>query len=239
MKRAVLTVIFLGFFSYAGAVEICPGEKVIYAVSPVGTAEYNDLGIVEYKGKKLWMVTFLTKVPGFKDLEKIYADPKSGLPVTVERFIDWPLSQEYIIEEYDPEHNSQVNRRYVKNKLTNEYKFHSEKGPYYNAILLPFYLRGMKDLHLEWKMVVRVPEEFTVTLSEIEDVKVKDKMVKAYHFTGEPTKFDIWISRDSARVPVIIKGSSYSMIMQSHTPGKDEDGRLRDFMRHFKSKAEE
>jgi len=226
-KVMVLCFLILSLSAWrAYAVEISLGEKIVYAVSPMGTAEYNDMGIVEYKGKKLWLVTFLTKVPGFKDLEKIYADPKSGLPITVERYISWPLSEEFIVEEYDPEHNSQVNRRYIKNKLTNEYKFKSN-GPYYNAILLPFYLRGMKDLNIDWEMTVRVPDEFVVTLSEIEDVKVKDRIVKAYHFTGKPNKFEIWISRDEFRLPVIIKGSSYGMVMQSHTPGKDNEGKIR------------
>ncbi|MDD5236179.1 MAG: hypothetical protein PHU91_00705, partial [Candidatus Omnitrophica bacterium] len=130
---------------------ISKGEKITYAISPAGTAEYNDMGVVDYKGKKLWLVTFLTKVPGFRDLEKIYADPQTGLPLTVERYIQWPLSKEFLIEEYDPANNSQVTRRFVKDKLTDEYRYKSN-GPYYNSILLPFYLRGVKDLNIGWSM---------------------------------------------------------------------------------------
>lgn len=222
LKRKIVFIVLaiaMFFVCRAYAVDICPGEKIIYAISPLGTAEYNDLGIVDYKGKHLWLVTFFTKVPGFSDLEKIYADPDTGLPIAVERYIRWPLSEEFLVEEYDPENNSQVTRRFVNNRLTNEYKYKSD-GPYHNAILLPFCLRRIKNLDINWQMVVRVPDQFKVTLSEIEDIKVKDKAVKCFHFTSEPNKFDIWISRDEYRLPVVTKGTSYSMVMQSHTPGK-------------------
>jgi hypothetical protein len=196
---------------------VSKGERIVYAISPVGTAEYNDMGLVDYKGKKLWLVTFLTKVPGFHDLEKIYADPQTGLPLTVERYIDWPLSKEFLIEEYDPQNNSQITRRFLKDKLTNEYKYKSN-GPYYNAILLPFYLRGVKDLNISWSMVVRVPGQFAVTLQDVEDIKVNGKRIAAYHFTSKPDKFEIWISKDEDLLPVVIKGTvGYSMFMQSHS----------------------
>ncbi|MBM3243457.1 MAG: hypothetical protein FJZ12_01290 [Candidatus Omnitrophica bacterium] len=217
MRRVFcILILILSAFGHGEALAIAnKGEKIIYNISPVGKAEYNDLGIVEYKGKEYWLVTLETSVPGFKDLEKIYADPVTGLPLVVERFIKWPLSEEYIVEEYDPKNYSQVNRRYVKDKLTNEYKYKSDNGPYHNAVLLPFYLRGIQDLKIGWSMVIRVPEEFTVTLSEIADVNVKGKQIKAYHFTSKPDKFNIWISYDADRVPAVIKGSGYGMVMQS------------------------
>lgn len=211
-------LIMLLVFGYAGAfAAVSKGEKIVYAISPIGRAEYNDLGLVDYNGKKLWLVTFLTKIPGFRDLEKIYADPETGLPLIVERYINWPFSKEFLIEEYDPQNNSQITRRFLKDKLTNEYKYKSS-GPYYNAILLPFYLRGVKDLNIGWSIVVRVPEEFVVTLQNVEDVRVKGKKIAAYHFTSKPNKFEIWISKDEGLLPVVIKGTAgYSMFMQSHS----------------------
>jgi hypothetical protein len=205
-------------FGYAKVfAAVAKGEKIVYAISPVGRAEYNDMGLVDYKGKKLWLVTFFTKIPGFRDLEKIYADPETGLPLIVERYIDWPFSKEFLIEEYDPQNNSQVTRQFLKGKLTNEYKYKAN-GPYHNAILLPFFLRGAKDLNIGWSMVVRVPEEFVVTLQNVEDVRVNDKKIASYHFTSKPDKFEIWISKDKELLPVVIKGTAgYSMFMQSHS----------------------
>jgi hypothetical protein len=213
----ILLAALLAFGCVVAFAGVSKGERIVYAISPVGKAEYNDMGLVDYKGKKLWLVTFLTKVLGFRDLEKIYADPQTGLPLIVERYIHWPLSKEFLIEEYDPRNNSQITRRFLKNKLTNEYKYKSN-GPYYNAILLPFYLRGIKDLNIGWSMVVRVPDEFTVILQGVEDIKVNGKRIAAYHFTSKPDKFQIWISKDEDLLPVVIKGTAgYSMFMRSHS----------------------
>lgn len=217
-RNAVLGIFLAALLCCAPRVsaEICKGEKIVYAISPVGTAEYNDLGLVDYQGEELWLVTFRTKVPGFSDLEKIYADPKTELPLRVERYIRWPLSQEFIVEEYDPRHNAQVTRRYIKNKLTNEYKYKSN-APFHNAILLPFVLREKKNLRIGWNMKVRVPEEFTVTFDRLEEVKAQGKTYKACHFSSKPDQFEIWISDDKERLPVVIKGKSYSMYLQSHS----------------------
>jgi rare lipoprotein A len=198
------------------------GEKIVYAVRPLGESEYNDLGIVDFEGKKLWLVTFHTKVIGFDDLEKIYADPATGLPLKVERYIKWPFSKEFLTEEYGQD-NSLVISRFVKDKFTNDYRYKSN-GPYHNAVLLPFYLRQIENFDIGWSMVVRLPDEFSVILESIEDVKVRGKTVTAYHFISAPRKFEIWISKDEYRLPVIIKGvSGYSMIIKSDSNrGKNE-----------------
>lgn len=216
-----LCVISIGcVLAFAG---VSKGQRIRYAISPIGTAEYNDMGLVDYKGKELWLVTFLTKVPGFRDLEKIYVDPKTGLPLIVERYIHWPFSKEFLIEEYDPQNNSQITRRFLKDKLTNEYKYKSN-GPYYNAILLPFYLREVKDLNIGWSMVVRVPDEFVVMLQGVEDIKVNGKRIASYHFTSKPNKFEIWISKDEDLLPVVIKGTAgYKMFMKSHSLQKQAE----------------
>lgn len=196
------------------------GEKIVYAVSPLGRSEYNDLGIVGYEGKKLWLVTFHTKVIGFEDLEKIYADPNTGLPFRVERYINWPFSKEFLVEEYGQD-NSLVIKRFVNDKFTNDYRYKSD-GPYHNAILLPFYLREVKNLDIGWNMKVRFPEAFIVTLKSVDDIKVYGKTITAYHFSSEPNKFEVWISKDKGRLPIVIKGvSGYSMVMKSHS-GKNE-----------------
>jgi hypothetical protein len=201
--------------------DISQGEKIVYNVSPAGRAEYEDMGLVDHNGRKYWLVTFRTKLSGFDDLEKIYADPETGLPLIVEREICWPLAKENLIEEYDPQQNSLVIKKYMNDKLADEYSYKSD-SPYHNAVLLPFYLRRVDDLEVGWSMVVRLQEVFTVTLVGIEDVKVNDKKITAYHFTSKPDKFEIWVSKDKDRLPVLIKGTvGCSMSLQTRTIPED------------------
>ncbi|MFA7272175.1 MAG: hypothetical protein WC090_05650, partial [Candidatus Omnitrophota bacterium] len=64
---------------------------------------------------------------------------------------------------------------------------------------------------------ITLPGEYTVRLSSIEDVTVPAGKFKAYHFTSEPRKFEIWISADKLRIPVKIKGLgafSYTLEMK-------------------------
>ena len=195
------------------------GENIVYTINPFGKAEYNDLGLVDFQGRKLKLITFKTSVLGFRDLEKIYADPNTGLPIRVERDISWPLSKEYLTEEYSPQDHSLVIKKFIKNKLVKEYSFKGA-GPMHNAILLPFYLRTIKDLSVGWSLDVRIPEEFKVTLVSIDEIELPMGKFSAYHFSSLPHKFEIWISKDDHRIPLMIKGMGgvgYSMRIQSHS----------------------
>ena len=216
--RILLLLIFLLLGGTIFALEY-KGENIVYTVNPFGSAEYKDLGPVDFQGRKLKLITFKTSVWGFDDLEKIYADPKTGLPIRVERYIKWPFSKEYLTEEYNPATNSLTIKQYINDKLTKEYSFKA-KGPIHNAILLPFYLRTITDFSIGWSLDVRLPEEFKVTLVSIDEIKVPLGKFTAYHFSSSPYKFDIWISEDKYRIPLIIKGAGglgYDMRAQSHS----------------------
>lgn len=191
------------------------GEKIIYDIKPVGSAEYNDLGIVDLWGKKMKLATFRTRVLNFDDIETIYSSPESLLPLRVERDISlWPV-KENIIEEYDQVSSSLIIRK-LKGKRGQEQIFKAD-GPIHNAVILPFYLRSIKDLNIGWSMVVRLPQKFTVKLVSEEDIEVPAGKFKAYHFTSDPYKFDIWISRDKLRLPLKIKGAGglgYTLLLK-------------------------
>lgn len=191
------------------------GEKIIYEIKPLGSAEYNDLGLVDLWGKKMKLSTFRTRVLNFDDMETIYSSPQSLLPLRVERDISiWPL-KEKIIEEYDPDNSSLIIRK-LKGKGEREQVLKAD-GPIHNAVILPFYLRSIKELNIGWSMVVRLPQKFTVKLVSEEEIEVPAGKFKAYHFTSDPYKFDIWISRDNLRLPLKIKGAGglgYTLLLK-------------------------
>jgi hypothetical protein len=70
--------------------------------------------------------------------------------------------------------------------------------------------------------MVRLPEQIKITLVSIENVTVPAGTFKAYHFTSEPKKVEIWISCDAARIPVKIKGFGgydYTLVMDKVEKG--------------------
>ncbi|MDP2940718.1 MAG: hypothetical protein Q8N85_00465 [Candidatus Omnitrophota bacterium] len=216
MSRKIFTAVIICFFSFAYAAdppEECR-EKIIYDILPAGRAEFSDFGTVRFDGRAFDLVTFRTEVLGFDDLEKIYYDSKTYLPLRVERDISW-FGKENLIEEYFPEENLLITRKFKNNKKVKEYVF-KEDGPIHNAILLPFSLRKIEELKLGWSTEIRLPDKFKVTLVSLEEVEVPAGKFMAYHFTSAPRKFEIWISKESPRIPVKIKGLGglgYTMAM--------------------------
>lgn len=200
------------------------GEKIIYLIDPAGRAEYRDRGTVEVEGSKLHLATFETKVLGFYDMEKIYTDPKTRLPVKVERDLTLWTKEEYLIEEYDQERFQLSVKKYNRKKKVKEYLFKA-KGPIHNAVLLPFFLRDSDEFRIGWSLEASFPQKFEIQLVSIEEIQVPAGKFWAYHFTSVPHKFEIWISRDSPRVPLKIQGMGgalgYTFVMKERHLSQD------------------
>ncbi|MBF0330520.1 MAG: hypothetical protein HQL17_01180 [Candidatus Omnitrophica bacterium] len=213
-----VSLCFLCCVQAAGA-DARPEESIVYDIKPLGgRAEYQDFGLVDLDGRQVKLVVFTTRVMGFKDIEKIYGDPQTLLPVRVEREIRRWISRESIVEAYDQKAFTVTIRKFKGDKKIGEQVL-SADGPIYNAILLPFYLRKTLDAKVGWSFLFRLPQRFEATLVSIDAIDVGGKAFSAYHFTGVPDKFEIWISDDDLRVPVKIKGKGgfiYTLMMKEH-----------------------
>ena len=194
------------------------GETIRYAISPLGTAVYNDLGSVELQGKTAKVATFTSKVLWFADTEKIYYEPDTFMPVRVERDVSTLWGKEYIIEKYSQDDFVLTIEKFKRGKKVKEYVFKGD-GPIHNAILLPFYLRAVPELDIGWSFIARFPLKFKITLVSMDEIEVSGKKTATYHFVSEPDKFEVWISKDAYRIPVKIKGKGgldYALIMKEH-----------------------
>jgi len=211
--QIICLLVLASWFQAATAADYL-GEKITYAISPLGTAEYNDMGEVVLDGKNVKLITFRTHVIGFNDLEKIYYDPKLLLPLRVERNLSFIFGKEYLVEEYTPADFSLRIKKYVKKKLVKEYRFQAE-GPINNAIMLPFYLRSIDALEPGQSFTVHLPETYKISLVSIDEIVVPAGKFKAYHFTSQPQKFEVWISQDADRLPLKIKATGYTMVMKN------------------------
>jgi len=199
-----------------------PGEKIAYAVKlnalSLGTARYTYVGKVGLAGKQVRMSLFETKVTGFYDLEKIYSDQETQLPIKIERTIRKPASREEIVEEYDQKKFAlTINKTVGKKK---EQQVIQKEGPIHNAILLPFSVRHLAELKEGWSIDATLPtQQFKIKLVGTEKVKVPSGSFDCYHFTSQPPRFEIWITKDSRRIPVKIKGSGgigYTLLMKEY-----------------------
>jgi hypothetical protein len=194
------------------------GERIVYQIKPVGRAEYNDLGTVELDGKKVNLVTFKTQVLGFSDTERIYSFPGDLSAIRVERDVNRWLGKEYLVETYDAKTFTLTIEKFRKNKKIKEYVFKRD-GPIYNAILLFFYLRQVPEIDIGWNFEARIPEKFQIQLRSVGEIKVPAGKFMAYHFKTVPNRLELWVSKDSTRTPLKIKGRGsfrYTLLMQEH-----------------------
>ncbi len=199
------------------------GEKIVYAVKlgkvSLGTATYTHLPRVELNGAKVSMMTFETNLVRFNDLERIYSDSKSFLPLRIERSISaWPTFEK-IREEYNQKDFTLL---IIKNNGKGKQPLVIKKdGPIHNSILLPFYVRRMDNLVVGWSMKATLPNQsFEIKLVAVEEVKVPAGSFKAYRFESVPKRFKIWISADERKVPIMIKGAGtlgYTMLMKEYS----------------------
>jgi hypothetical protein len=128
------------------------------------------------------------------------------------------LGKEYLVETYDAKNFILTIEKFKGNKKIKEYIFKGD-GPIYNAILLFFYLRQVPEMEIGWTFEARIPEKFQMRLHSIEEIEVPAGKFMAYHFKAIPNKLELWISTDSTRTPLKIKGRGsfrYTLLMQEH-----------------------
>lgn len=198
----------------------CTGESILYLISPLGESEYNDLGMVDLKGRKANLVTLRTKILLFEDTEKIYSDPDSLLPLKVERNISKFWIKEYITEEYDQKKFTVTLRKFKGDKVIYE-QITKANGPINNAITLLFCMRKTEGLKIGWQFAVRMPnDEFKMELASIDDITIPVGTFQAYHFKSIPDKVEIWINKNSPQALLKIQGKGifgYVLLMKNYS----------------------
>jgi hypothetical protein len=195
------------------------GEKIVYDVSlgwfSLGESTFQHLPDTIIEGKTVMEMTFETKIKGFYDLEEIYSDPVSALPLRVVRHINGWGYNEQIIEDYNQKDSVLKFTKFTGDKKTETQV--KVNGTIHNAVLLPFFIRQIAELTPGWSIVVHVPQEFKINFVGIEEVSVPVGQFSAYLFKSEPDNFEIWISADEKRIPLKIKSQESTMAMKEYT----------------------
>jgi hypothetical protein len=166
-------------------------------------------------------------------MEKIFYDPESSLPYKTERTNSGFWIKEYRTEEYDQKKFTVVIKKFKGKKLVKE-KIIKADGPIQNMNTLLFYLRKQPDLKIGWHFTAKVLNElelseFDLELISIDEIIVPGGKFQAYHFKSVPDTFEIWIDKNSPRIPlkITIKGIvNFSILMKGYSLHNNQENRL-------------
>lgn len=198
------------------------GERLTYEVRykglKVGESILTFHGEEVMDNKRVYHITFFTKLPAVKDIEELYAQKSSFLPLEVHRTIKKVETfTERIKEKYD--------QKDFRVDIKKRARFFSQKfsikkdSPIHNAILLTYYYRTREAFNQNEKFKVNLPTaEFELMFEGIESVKTPLGEYHAYVFSGRPSGFKFWLSADDKRIPLKIKNPStlgYSLVIKS------------------------
>ena len=198
------------------------GERFTYKVRhkklKIGKAILTFNGEKDLGDKKVYHITFLTKIPSFKDTEELYADSNTFLPIEVHRTIKKRFGFNDRIREIYDQDNFRVDIK-KKSKLRSKELSIEKDAPIHNAILLTYYYRTQRDFKDGDRFKVTLPTaDFEVMFSGIETIETPMGEYRAYAFTSEPPKFKFWLSTDKDRIPLKIHNPGklgYSLILKS------------------------
>jgi len=198
------------------------GERLVYEVRynklKVGRSTLTFNGEKELDGKKVYQVSFFTRVPSIKDSEEIYADEETFLPVEVRRKIKKKIGfTDNIVERYDQK-NFRVDIT-QKSKLRTKVFSIKKDSPIHNAILLAYYCRLLDSFDKGSSFHVALPTvDFEVIFKGIEKINTPLGEYSAYVFTSNPPRFKLWLSADEKRIPLKIQNPGplgYSLLIKS------------------------
>jgi hypothetical protein len=202
------------------------GEKMTYDVRlgsiSLGRSTFSHMPSVALNGKMLIVMVFETSLARFKDIETIYTDPQTFLPVRVERDVLKWFTQEKITEDYNQrDFTVTINKKKGNKTETSVIK---KDGPIHNAILLPQSIRRNVKLDAKEALIANLPtSRYEIKLASVEEIKVPAGTFKAYHFKSTPSQIDIWISADERKIPVKIQSNSfafgYIMVLKEYKSG--------------------
>ncbi|MFC1620896.1 DUF3108 domain-containing protein [Candidatus Omnitrophota bacterium] len=231
-RNAILIVIFFCVLAYAFIdmsskghtfePAVRDGEILTYDVKykalKVGRSILTFHGEKKMGDKKAYHITFSTKIPSLKDIEELYADKETFLPIEVHRRIKKKLGFGDTIKEVYDQENFRVDIS-SKSKLRKKNFSIQKDSPIHNAILLVYYYRAQDTFNKGDKFKITLPTfDFDVMFKGIESINTPLGKFEAYAFTSDPPKFKFWLSADEKRIPLKIHNPSalgYSLVIRS------------------------
>lgn len=187
-----------------------PGETIVYDIKKlalkVGQAVLVFQGEVSLEGREALLVTLTSKGLNFFDEEKIYLDPRTFLPLRVERDLDIFGKKERIVEHYSSD-NGAV--RVVKTSggktteqlIQKEHRLENVYGFIYRYRRQGAFFDGERT-------VVHLPTaDVSFMLRGFDTLALPGRQIQAYYVESLPKKYRVWFDTGPARVPLRIDGA--------------------------------
>jgi len=186
------------------------GERISYCVKwgglKIGTAISNFLGETNFRGKKAYLITFSTNTFGFKDIERIYADPESLYPLYIERTVSLGKLGEKIIEEYDQKsHTLKISKRSGKEK---EEKLIKAGSNIQNTVLLFYYCRNREFKVGDTFSAALPTSEYKLEVVRKEELETALGKRPALLFASRPEGIKFWVEANGERLLLKMKKSA-------------------------------
>ena len=172
----------------------------------VGEATLFFGGRVKIKGRDAYSVVFTAKSFNFFDEEKIYIDPKTFLPMEVQRNLNIFGKQEKITEEYSSEKRS-VKIVKVSGGKTQERTI-AKSEPIDNIYCFIYRYRITGNLEEGESWVMHLPtRNVKINLIKKTQLKVAKKTYDSYFMQSQAKDYQIWFDTNPAKTPLRIDGA--------------------------------
>jgi hypothetical protein len=182
-------------------------EKIDYVVKlrgvSIGRASLVYKGKVKLDNKDAHKIIFSTNTVNFKDVETMYAQIDTFLPLRIERDINNWGKKMRIVEEYDQDNNSvrisQINKQQNKTQVIKQ----DEKIE--NVILSIFLHRKLADLEIGKDFSITLPlRKIIMRVTKKTPISVPHGKYMAYLVESFPKGHRIWLEESQKAIPVRI-----------------------------------
>ena len=187
-----------------------PGETIRYDIKKlkmrVGQASLTFHGLVSLDGQSALLITFTGKGLKFFDEEKIYVDPRTFLPVRVERDLSIFGKKESIVEHYNAREGTVRIVKTTKGKTTEQVIKRSVPMDNIYCFIFRYRVSGKFtpgetfQIHLPTKNV-----QFQV--QKPRGLQVGEKEIAAHYLQSDPAQYRVWFDTGARKVPLRIDGA--------------------------------
>jgi len=172
----------------------------------IGTSIMKFMGEKQLQGRTVLYFTFQTSTPAFKDIEHIYAEKDSMLPLQIIRKI-YQIGMPTIRIKETYNQKTGTIKIVKKNLIFSKKIIINKTPPIHNPILLSYYLRSLPQEEYAKTFKINLPLlTLKIEYAGIKEVKFRKKKNKAYVFNSIPKdRFILWLDTNKNKTPLKIE----------------------------------